>query len=67
MNWKNIKTEIPSKEVLAVNENKDFILGYCYFRQRDGKYYCENNNEILQNITYWISLDELLDTIPKNI
>ena len=61
--WVNIEDEIPSKEVLAVNKSKDFLVGYCHETIRG--FSCESNEEALEDVTHWMSLQDLIKYIPK--
>lgn len=64
LNWIDIRKELPDDEVLAVNVYNEFLVGYCN-EPRPGEFVCENEGELMGDITYWISVKELRKSIPK--
>ncbi len=64
LNLIKITASMPSQEVLAVNAHKDFLVGYC--SEKNGKYFCESDGESLDNVTHWMSLDELWELRPSD-
>lgn len=50
-------------EVLAMNNRNDCIVGYIHF---DGKsWICENEHELLEDVIYYITVKELIKTLPN--
>jgi hypothetical protein len=53
-----------SMEILAVDENEDLIVGYSLIH--DGKWACENNDDFLSEIEYFILCSDLIKIIPND-
>ena len=64
LNWKKVKPDLPAIEVLAVNGKEDFIVGHLYERQ-NGSFTCESEDQLLEDVTHYITVKELSRTVPK--
>ena len=57
MEWIKITDEVPEKEVIAIGFQQEIIIGYISGDEMVG-YECENDHELLEKITHWMSLPE---------
>ncbi len=58
---------LPECEVLAVNKSKDMIVGYLSNLLMDGQnnIHCNSEGENLQNVTHYITIEELLSMLEN--
>lgn len=61
--------DCPDKEVIAINKSNDAIVGYLNY-QGIGKggpvFNCENDHELLPEVTHYVELTEFIEYIKKN-
>ncbi len=56
MKWISIKDQQPEGEVLAIGYQHEMIIGYV---SEDGSsWICENDNEVLGDVSHWMPLPE---------
>jgi len=61
MDWISVKDETPQREVLAINLSGDYLIGYVaegkkMFRETKTGFICENETELLENVSHWMPL-----------
>ena len=54
--WYSVNDREPDGECLAVGKYGDMLIGYVYLKGKE--FWCENEHEILYDITHWIPLPE---------
>lgn len=55
--WISVDERLPESESIAVGKYGDMLIGTVYFKG-GMEYWCENEHEILYNVTHWMSLPE---------
>ena len=56
MEWIRVTDEFPHEKCLAIGYQNEIIIGYV--AKKENKFICENDNEILENVTHWMPLPE---------
>lgn len=56
--WISVKERRPDTEVIAISECGDIMRGYVTATVIDGAYVCENDYELLFDVTHWMPLPE---------
>lgn len=51
---------IPHKEVLAFNKADQLIVGYLSYNDRTDRTLCENEEQVLDDITHYIEVEDLI-------
>ncbi len=62
-------TNESTKEVIAINVSNDAIVGYLNYQgigKKGPVINCENEHEILKEITYYVEIEEFIEYIKKN-
>lgn len=59
-------TNESTKEVIAINVSNDAIVGYLRIGKKGPVINCENEHEILKEITYYVEIEEFIEYIKKN-
>lgn len=49
--WIPVEKSLPDFQCLCIGFQDEMLIGYLIFK--GGEYYCETDNEILENVTHW--------------
>lgn len=62
INWTRATPDYHEREVLAVNDKKDFIVGHLFMVDAD--IMANSDDQELHNVTHYIPISELIKTLP---
>ena len=54
--WFSVKNIRPTGRVIAIGKQNEIIIGF--ISKRDGCFFCENSETLLESVTHWMGLPE---------
>ena len=62
-----VEDELPEKEVICVNISNDLLVGHVYKIDDDDEFQCEDNHQILAQVTYWLKPQKVFVFTPEQL
>ena len=61
-----VEDELPEKEVICINISNDLLVGHVY-KIDDDEFQCEDNHQILAQVTYWLKPQKAFVFTPEQL
>lgn len=62
-----VEDELPEKEVICINISNDLLVGNIYKIDDDDEFQCEDNHQILAQVTYWLKPQKVFVFTPEQL